>query len=338
VNAEDASHQEIRCASGQGPLRGFLLASGPSTEEPDREADCHAYKDDLGDQEEETRRDSNEREEENQQHFPQQDSDDTRGGYAENGLQNGQAPVEAGTLRQFMVKSVTTLRKRALVSCKSWSGPLRAGLKWSWGWPSGSFAFIADKLISHQPATPFFGEHKSGMNAPDGDDTPAWEALTLAFMVLMNYRDVRSDEAHLRCLFAYQSGLGVPGVGVEKAEKCLNRIGPRSAAAECINPHRVRSVDRALRARIAHPHGLGAALDHAKNGDAVRGAALPCQIAGECQYENKDGRWGTHKNLQMRAPGGVARLKRQSCDDQLTRSTRNIPRAACWGAPTESRS
>jgi hypothetical protein len=89
-------------------LRELLLASGQSTEKPDRDADQHTDKDDLGDQEEEACCDPNEREEENKQHFPQQDSDHTRGGYAENGLQNGQAPVEAATLRQFIAKSVTT--------------------------------------------------------------------------------------------------------------------------------------------------------------------------------------------------------------------------------------
>ena len=89
-------------------LRWFLLAAGQATEQPDRDADQHAHEDDLGDQEEEACRDPNNGEEENQQDFPQQDSDYTRGGYAENGFQNGQAPVEAATLRQFSVKSVTT--------------------------------------------------------------------------------------------------------------------------------------------------------------------------------------------------------------------------------------
>jgi hypothetical protein len=70
-------------------LGEFLVASGGSTEQPDRHADCHARKDDLGDQEEEPCRDPNEREQENQKDFPQQDSDYTRGGDAENGLQNG---------------------------------------------------------------------------------------------------------------------------------------------------------------------------------------------------------------------------------------------------------
>jgi hypothetical protein len=67
-------------------LREFLLASGPSTDQPDRDAEHYAQKDDLDDQEEESCRDSNEWEEENQEDFPQQDSNQTRGGYAENGL------------------------------------------------------------------------------------------------------------------------------------------------------------------------------------------------------------------------------------------------------------
>ena len=67
-------------------LREFLLSSGQSTEYPDRNADHHAPKDDLDDQDEEARGNPNEREEENQQHFPQQDGNHPRGGYAENGL------------------------------------------------------------------------------------------------------------------------------------------------------------------------------------------------------------------------------------------------------------
>lgn len=87
-------------------LRELLLTSGQSPEYPDRDADHHAHEDDLGDQEEEACRDTNEREEENQQDLPQQDSDHTRGGDAENGLQDGQAPLEEATLRQFTVKGV----------------------------------------------------------------------------------------------------------------------------------------------------------------------------------------------------------------------------------------
>jgi len=59
-----------------------------------------------GDQEEEAYRDTNEREKENHQNFPQQDSDHTRGGDAENGLQDSQAPLEAPTLRPFIVRGV----------------------------------------------------------------------------------------------------------------------------------------------------------------------------------------------------------------------------------------
>ena len=81
------------------PLCECLLASGQSTKYPDREADYQAPKDDLDDQEEEACRDPDEGEEDDQQDFPQQDSDDTRGGYAENGFQNNQAPVEAASLR-----------------------------------------------------------------------------------------------------------------------------------------------------------------------------------------------------------------------------------------------
>jgi hypothetical protein len=90
------------------PLREFLLASGQPTQCPDRDAEYHDPKDDLDDQEEEPCRDPNEGEEGKQQDFPQQDGDYTRGGYAENGLQNNQAPVEARTLRQFIVKSVSS--------------------------------------------------------------------------------------------------------------------------------------------------------------------------------------------------------------------------------------
>jgi len=127
-------------------LREFLVASGESTEHPDRHADCHARKDDLGDQEEETCRDPNEREEKNQEDFPQQDSDYTRGGDAENGLQNGQAPVEAATLRQFGVKGVKSdrnlggreggtpqstpfMRRLAAVERQYQDGPNRSGFR-----------------------------------------------------------------------------------------------------------------------------------------------------------------------------------------------------------------
>jgi hypothetical protein len=92
------------------PLRGFFLAPGQSAEDPDRDAEHHDHKDDLGDQKEEACGDPDEREEEDQQDFPQQDGDHTRGGYAENRLQNGQAPLEAATLRHFLAKSVTTAR------------------------------------------------------------------------------------------------------------------------------------------------------------------------------------------------------------------------------------
>jgi hypothetical protein len=89
-------------------LREGLLASGHSTEQPDRDADHHAPKDDLRDQEEDTCCDPHQREEQDQQDFPQQDRDHTRGGEAENGLQNGQAPLEAATLRRLVGKSVIT--------------------------------------------------------------------------------------------------------------------------------------------------------------------------------------------------------------------------------------
>jgi len=90
------------------PLREFVLASGQPTDQPDRDADGQAHENDLDDEEEQARRDPDDREEENQQDFPQQDGDHTRGGYAENGFQNNQAPVEVVTLRQCSVKSVST--------------------------------------------------------------------------------------------------------------------------------------------------------------------------------------------------------------------------------------
>jgi hypothetical protein len=83
-----------------------LLASGQSPEYPDRDADHHAQEDDLGDQEHNAYRDTNEREKEYPHDLPQQDGDCTGGGDAENGLQNGQAPLEAATLREFIVKGV----------------------------------------------------------------------------------------------------------------------------------------------------------------------------------------------------------------------------------------
>jgi len=81
------------------PLRELLLAPGQSADQPDRDADCQGHKHDLGDEEDDAGRDPDDRQEEKQQDFPQQDSDQTRGGDAENGLQNNQAPMEAATLR-----------------------------------------------------------------------------------------------------------------------------------------------------------------------------------------------------------------------------------------------
>jgi hypothetical protein len=75
----------------------------------------------------------------------------------------------------------------------------------SWGRQPGAFAFVTDKLVSHKPAAVFLGEHESGVHAADRDDTPAREALTLAFMVLVNYCHVRADETHFRRLFAHHS-------------------------------------------------------------------------------------------------------------------------------------
>ena len=88
-------------------LREFFFPSGPAPKQPDRHADHHDQKYDLDDQKEEAGRDPNQREEKYPHDFPQQESDDARGGYAENGFQNGQAPKEAITLRRCVVKSVT---------------------------------------------------------------------------------------------------------------------------------------------------------------------------------------------------------------------------------------
>jgi hypothetical protein len=92
-------------------LRRLFLGSGQSTEQPDRDADHHNDKDDFDDQEDEAYRDANEREEENHQNLPQQDSDHARGGDAENGLQDSQAPLEAPTLREFNGRGVNGDRK-----------------------------------------------------------------------------------------------------------------------------------------------------------------------------------------------------------------------------------
>lgn len=109
------------CVSGrasESSLGRLLLRSGQATEQPERDADHHDDKDELGDQEDEADRDTDEREQEHHQNLPQQDSDHTRGGDAENGLQNGQAPLGAPTLRQFSVRGVTADRNTLLTS--SW--------------------------------------------------------------------------------------------------------------------------------------------------------------------------------------------------------------------------
>jgi len=77
-------------------LHRRFFPSGPTAEQPDRDADHDANQGDLDDQEQEPGRDPDEREEEYQQDLPQQDCDETRCGNAENRLHSGQAPLEGG--------------------------------------------------------------------------------------------------------------------------------------------------------------------------------------------------------------------------------------------------
>lgn len=94
------------CVSGTASLRRLLFGPGQPTEQPDRDADHHDEKDGLGDQEEDACRDPKEREKDNRQNLPQEESDHTGGGDAENGLQDSPAPLEAPTLRQFIAGGV----------------------------------------------------------------------------------------------------------------------------------------------------------------------------------------------------------------------------------------
>ena len=68
-------------------LRGFLLAPGQPAEQPDGDADRYAHKNDPGDQEHQADRDPDQREKQHEQGFPDQESDDPRGGNAEDGFQ-----------------------------------------------------------------------------------------------------------------------------------------------------------------------------------------------------------------------------------------------------------
>jgi hypothetical protein len=73
----------------------------------------------------------------------------------------------------------------------------------STGRRSGSFAFVSDKQVLHKPAPALLGEYESGMNPSDRDDASVCKALTLPFVVLMNDRDVRTDEPDLGHFLAH---------------------------------------------------------------------------------------------------------------------------------------
>jgi hypothetical protein len=144
------------------------------------------------------------------------------------------------------------------------------------------------------------------MNLSDWDDPSVGEALTLPFVVLMNDCDVRTNEPDFGHLLAHRSRSGIPRIRVETAEKRLDRVGPHPAAAECVNPHRIRSVDSAFRVSIMRTHGFGPAPNHLKNGDAIRGMTLTGKVAGEGQDQCKD-RSGSMHSLSRRS--GLQRLK-----------------------------
>ena len=112
------------------------------------------------------------------------------------------------------------------------------------------------------------------MNPSDRDDTSVCEALTLPFMVLMNDRDVRTDEPNFGHFLAHESRGGIPRIRVKTAEKRLDRVGPHLSAAECVNPQGIFGVDNAFSMSIVRALGFGAVLNHVKNSDAIRGTTL----------------------------------------------------------------
>jgi len=135
------------------------------------------------------------------------------------------------------------------------------------------------------------------MNPSERDETSVRETLTLSFMILMNDRYVRADEPHFGHFCAQKSRGGIPRICVESVEKYLDRVGPYPAAAECINPQRVRGVDSALGVSIVRALGFGSELNHVKNRDAIR-TTLTCKVAGQDQAKYKD-RIGKTHNLSM---------------------------------------
>ena len=135
------------------------------------------------------------------------------------------------------------------------------------------------------------------MNPSERDETSVREALTLSFVILMNDCYVRADEPNFGHFCAHKSRGGIPRICVETAEKCLDRVGPYPAAAECINPQRVRGVDSALSVSIVRALGFGSELNHVKNRDAIR-TTLTCKVAGQDQAQYKDRSGKTH-NLSM---------------------------------------
>jgi hypothetical protein len=112
------------------------------------------------------------------------------------------------------------------------------------------------------------------MNPSDRDDASVCEALTLPFVVLVNDRDVRTDEPDLGHFLAYWSRGGISRIRVETAQKRLDRVGPHPSAAECIDPHGIWGVDSAFSMSIVRALGFGSVLDHVKHSDAIRGTAL----------------------------------------------------------------
>jgi hypothetical protein len=112
------------------------------------------------------------------------------------------------------------------------------------------------------------------MHPSDRDDGSVCEALTLPFVVLVNDRDVRTDEPNLGHFLAHQSRGGISRIRVETAQKRLDRVGPHVSAAECIDPHGIWRVDSAFSVSIVRALGFGSMFNHVKNSDAIRGTAL----------------------------------------------------------------
>jgi hypothetical protein len=121
------------------------------------------------------------------------------------------------------------------------------------------------------------------VNPSDWDDTPVREALSFPFVVFMNYSHVRADEPDFGHRFAHQSRSRISRIGVEAAEKRLDRVGPNPAPAECIDPHGAWGVDGTFSVSIVRAHGLSAPFDHVKHRDAIRGPTLTGKLADESQ-------------------------------------------------------